>query len=74
MERLRLLYEQIEEAKRLMMTGTEPNLRLSLILLDNAAQLVMYRELEYRFAFDDALRRIGSSRKKTEHLYAEVYG
>ena len=56
MERLRLLYEQIEEAKRLMMSATLPHLRMSLILLDNAAELIMYRELGYRFARDDYYR------------------
>ena len=58
MERLRLLYEQIEEAKRLMLSGTLTNLRLALILLDNAAELIMYRELSYRFAEDDYYARL----------------
>lgn len=58
MERLRLLYEQIEEAKRLMLSGTLPHLRLALILLDNAAELIMYRELSYRFAEDDYYARL----------------
>jgi hypothetical protein len=58
MERLRLLYEQIEEARRLMLSGTLTNLRLALILLDNAAELVMHRELSYRFAADDFHARL----------------
>lgn len=58
MERIRLLYEQIEEAKRLMLTGTLTSLRLALILLDNAAELIMHRELGYRFAQDDYYARL----------------
>jgi hypothetical protein len=58
MQRIRLLYEQIEEAKRLMLSGTPTNLRLALILLDNAAELVMHRELSYRFAQDDYYARL----------------
>jgi hypothetical protein len=57
MERIRLLYEQIEAAKRLMLRGTFLDLRLTLILLDNAAELMMYRELSYRFAEDDLFAR-----------------
>lgn len=58
MERLRLLYEQIEEAKRLMLSATLTHLRLALILLDNAAELIMHRELSYRFAEDDYYARL----------------
>ena len=54
MERIRLLFEQLEEAKRLMMRGTLLDTRLALILLDNAAELLMYRELRYQFAWDDS--------------------
>jgi hypothetical protein len=58
MERIRLLYEQIEEAKRLMLSGTLTSLRLALILLDNVAELIMHRELSYRFAQDDYYARL----------------
>jgi len=53
MERLRLIYEQMEEAKRLIRSGTLPHVRIALVLLDNAAELIMYRELSYKFAQDD---------------------
>jgi len=36
-----------------MLSGMLTNLRLALILLDNAAELIMHRELSYRFAQDD---------------------
>jgi hypothetical protein len=61
MERLRLFYEQIEEARRLMLSGTLPNVRLALILLDNAAELLMYRELSYIFAEDDFYAKLRAS-------------
>ena len=68
MERIRLLYEQIEEAKRLMLIGTLTNLRLALILLDNAAELIMHRELSYRFAQDDYYARF---RELSERKYSD---
>lgn len=58
MERLRLIYEQMEEAKRLIQSGTLPHVRLALILLDNAAELIMYRELSHKFSQDDFYARI----------------
>jgi hypothetical protein len=53
MENIRLIYEQIEEAKRQIQAGSLLRLRLALILLDNAAELMMYRELENEFAWCD---------------------
>ncbi len=53
MENVRLIYEQIEEAKRQLTAGSLLRLRLALILLDNAAELMMYRELEHEFAWCD---------------------
>lgn len=55
-ERVRLIYEQIEEAKKYILAGSVLQLRLSLILLDNAVELMMYRELMYDFASDDHYR------------------
>lgn len=53
LENVRLIYEQIEHAKRLLLSGSVLDLRLSLILLDNAAEVMMYRKLAYRFRWDD---------------------
>ncbi len=50
MENVRLIYEQIEEARRHLVDGSLLHLGLALILLDNAAELMMYRELEYETA------------------------
>ena len=53
MERVRIIYEQIEEARKYLDSGSLLQLRLALILLDNAAELMMHRELQYQFAWDD---------------------
>jgi hypothetical protein len=53
MENVRLIYEQIEHAKRMLQSESILDLRLSLILLDNAAEVMMYRELSSRFRWDD---------------------
>jgi hypothetical protein len=47
------VYEQVEEAKNYLLGGSLLQLRLALILLDNAAELIMHRELEYQFARDE---------------------
>jgi hypothetical protein len=53
MERIRLIYEQIEEAKRYLLAKTLLQLRLALILLDNTAELMMYLALKDKFAWYD---------------------
>jgi hypothetical protein len=50
-ERVRLIYEQIEEAKRFLVKGFLLDLRVSLILRDNAAEVLMFKELEHVFAW-----------------------
>ena len=55
MESIRLIYEQIEQAKKYLMNGSLLQLRLALILLDNAAELLMHRELQLRFSWDDEM-------------------
>jgi len=51
--KVRLIYEQIEAAKTYLLNGSLLGCRLSLILLDNAAELMMHRELEHHFARED---------------------
>src|SRR5712691_5053500 len=53
MESVRLIYEQIEEAKRYLLGCSLHQVRPALILLDNAAELLMYRELQHEFALND---------------------
>jgi len=52
MESVRLIYEQIEHARVLLLSGSLLKARLALILLDNAAEVIMYRELRHVFAWD----------------------
>jgi len=49
----RLIYEQIEAAKAHMLSGSLLGYRLALILLDNAAELMLHRELRMWFALED---------------------
>jgi hypothetical protein len=49
-----------------MREGSAPKLRLALILLDNAAELLIYRELQKQFAKDDYWRRGSAWRDSNE--------
>ncbi|GIJ62666.1 hypothetical protein [Virgisporangium aurantiacum] len=69
MQRLELVIVQFEEVKRLIVIGRIPQLRLALILLDSAVELIMHRMVEAelrheRFHFDQLkqLRRLESWR------------
>ena len=53
MESVRLIYEQIEEARRYLLAGSLLQHRLALILLDNVAELIMYRALRTDFNWYD---------------------
>jgi hypothetical protein len=68
MENVRLIYEQIEHAKRMLLSESLLDIRLALILLDNAAEVMMYRELSKRFAFDDNFNKW----ERIEELPAEL--
>ncbi|GAA4256422.1 hypothetical protein GCM10022255_069160 [Dactylosporangium darangshiense] len=49
MQRLELVIVQFEEVKRLITVGRVPQLRLALILLDSAVELIMVRMVEAEF-------------------------
>jgi len=51
--RIRLIYEQIEAAKAHLLSRSLLGYRLGLILLDNAAEIIMHRALVTQFNFDD---------------------
>jgi hypothetical protein len=53
MENVRLIYEQIESAKGHLLRAGVLDYRLALILLDNVAELLMAKELQREFAFED---------------------
>jgi hypothetical protein len=68
---VRLIYEQIEAAKSYLLDGSLLGCRLALILLDNAAELMMHRELEDQFAQDDTWRPQWEP-ARTEWLQSEL--
>jgi hypothetical protein len=55
-KRLRLIYEQLEEAKGYLLRGSLFNIRLALILTDNVGELLMFNALEKTFSRDEWLR------------------
>src|SRR5262245_28919843 len=58
MERTLIVVEQIEESKALILRGSSAHLRMALILLDNAAELLMHRAVEgilFRNILDERL-------------------
>lgn len=55
MKNVRLIFEQIEVAKQHLSRRSILDYRLALVLLDNVAELLLYRSLELRFAWDEQL-------------------
>jgi hypothetical protein len=53
-ERLERLVVHVEEAIRLSQTGEVARLRLALLLLDSAAELMLHREISYIFEFESS--------------------
>ena len=49
MEKLILIVEQLEECKRLIQNGAIPQLRMAILLTDNAAEVLMHRAIESQF-------------------------
>ena len=58
MQRLSYVILQLDEAKRYLEGGSLAHLRLALLLLDNAAELQMYRRVHDDFSFDEILVRV----------------
>jgi hypothetical protein len=67
-ENVRLIYEQIELAKANILRADTLNCRLALILLDNAAELLMGRVLREEFAFADYFYPPGRERRLDDEL------
>lgn len=53
MRKLSLIAEQINQCKEFIINGDIPHLRMAFVLLDNAAEILMYRKIEYEFERDD---------------------
>jgi hypothetical protein len=68
-KRLRLIYEQLEEAKHYLQRGSSLHLRLALILTDNVGELLMFNALERTFSHDDFLEPL---RRNSELLGIEL--
>jgi hypothetical protein len=64
MERLVLIVDQLEEAKRLIQAGSLSQLRIALILLDNASEVLMYRAVKNELGHHDMNMRIFASAQK----------
>lgn len=59
MDRLETIVVQLEEAKRLIARGRISHLRIALILLDNAAEVLMHRRLKPELRNDEFYVRLG---------------
>lgn len=66
MERLVTIVDQLEETKRLILIGDLSRLRLALLLLDNASEILMYRAVVQELSWRDRKGRIFSS--ATNHM------
>lgn len=58
MERLVSIVDQLEEAKRFIIAGDLSRLRLALLLLDNASEILMYRAVSHALTHHDWLARL----------------
>lgn len=79
MKRLELVIVQFDEAKRLIDVGRVPQLRLALILLDSAVELIMHRMIKSELRFEGATlrrletyRRVEAEGRATEEIRAEI--
>jgi hypothetical protein len=67
MKQLERLVVHVEEAVRLGLSNSEPELRLGLMLLDSAAELMMYRESEYVLRMKESI--YGPSLRLAEQMH-----
>src|SRR5215469_10978049 len=65
MEQLQYVIIQLEEAKRYIEMKSVPYLRLALLLLDNAAEIQMYRTIEHELVYNDWYRKMQDTILKT---------
>src|SRR4030066_2252031 len=63
MERIWLIVDQIEEAKKLLNSDKFSFLRMSLLLLDNAAEVLMYRKILDEFTYDEFHEKLNENAK-----------
>lgn len=71
LKRIERIVVQLLEAKRFADEGSEPHGRLALLLLDNLAEILIHREVEYQLAFASmfrSLREPAVSRRKEKKI------
>ncbi|MGB5097003.1 MAG: hypothetical protein WBN82_03735 [Porticoccaceae bacterium] len=78
MQRLQFVLFQMDEAKRYLASGPLPSLRVALMLLDNAAEVILDRWIEDDLAHDDFSERIRSRAREvgipeTHPQFVDVY-
>jgi hypothetical protein len=56
--RLERIVVQLEESKRFILNDTEPHLRMALLLLDNAAEVLMHRKIKDELWHDKIYARM----------------
>lgn len=65
MKRYEQTVVQLEEAKRLIQIGTVPHLRLALLLLDNLAELLIFRAVKNELQYAEMYERMLQSHEST---------
>ena len=58
LERLEIMAVQLDEAKAFLVRGTVSHARLAFILLDNAAEVIMRRNVEARLTHNAIMERV----------------
>jgi hypothetical protein len=71
MRRLELTVVQLEEAKRFIQTDRIPYLRLALLLLDNAAEVLMHRAIQDELTYSEWYSQMAASLRSIPQEEAE---
>jgi hypothetical protein len=58
MQRVQFIVDQLEESKRLIQLGSLSQIRIALILLDNASEVLMYRAIQMELEYHDMNARL----------------
>ncbi len=65
MRKITVIVEQINHCKNLIRDNDTSNLRMALILLDNAAEILMYRKVLDEFRINETYKKIVEHAKST---------
>ena len=61
MEQIRLIVEQLEESKKLILCNDIPHLRMAFVLLDNAVEILMHRRATQELIHNSFYRQMRES-------------